>query len=165
MGEHSSPCCCPGPETLSNNNNKMAVWARLRPLTRLRPLQFTKRGAATKEAAEAAPSRTQEEISKWVKEQEGKYWQSYGMVPFARKRDKIEFHISTFALTGFICYGIFWYYYRGDPDHKKWAKREAMILCRQREAAGVPYVNVNFVDPDKLELPTDEELAGATIIL
>jgi hypothetical protein len=46
-----------------------------------------------------------------------------------------------------------------------WAHREAMLLLREREAAGVTLIDKNFVDPAKLELPTDEELGDTEIIV
>ena len=45
-----------------------------------------------------------------------------------------------------------------------WSHREAMILIREREAAGVPLIDKDFVDPAKLEFPTDEELGNTPII-
>ena len=40
-----------------------------------------------------------------------------------------------------------------------------MLVLLAREAAGVPLIDRNFVDPAKLELPTDEELDGAEVII
>jgi hypothetical protein len=38
-----------------------------------------------------------------------------------------------------------------------------MLLLREREAAGIFPIDKNFVDPAKLELPTDEELGDTPI--
>jgi NADH dehydrogenase (ubiquinone) 1 beta subcomplex subunit 11 len=40
-----------------------------------------------------------------------------------------------------------------------------MILLREREAAGIFPVDKNFIDPAKLELPSDEELGDTTIVV
>ena len=44
-----------------------------------------------------------------------------------------------------------------------WSHREALILLREREAAGIFPVDKNFIDPSRLELPTDEELQDTPI--
>jgi len=46
-----------------------------------------------------------------------------------------------------------------------WTVREALILLRERELAGIFPIDKNFIDPAKLELPSDEELGDATIIV
>jgi len=145
--------------------NKMAVWNRLKQLTRLRQFQWTKRGAATKEYDASAVTRTQEEISKYVKENEGKMWKGYGKAAYSRNADWWEYHLCYAALTLFITQGFWWYYYKGDHLGKNWARREAVLLVRAREAAGVPYVDMNYADPRNLELPSDEELGGARIVM
>ena len=38
-----------------------------------------------------------------------------------------------------------------------------MLIIRERETSGVPLIEKNFVDPAKLELPTDEELGETPI--
>ena len=48
---------------------------------------------------------------------------------------------------------------------KSWSRREAHLLLQEREAAGLPYVDRNFIDPAKLELTTDEELEGYPVII
>ena len=44
-----------------------------------------------------------------------------------------------------------------------WSHREAMILLRERENAGIFPIDKNFVDPAQLELPTDDELGDTEI--
>ena len=48
---------------------------------------------------------------------------------------------------------------------KHWCRREAMLCLIEREKAGVPYIDRNYVNPAKLELPTDEELNGAEVMI
>lgn len=57
------------------------------------------------------------------------------------------------------------FYYKRDFQLKDWAKRESMLVLREREAAGILPVDRNYIDPAKIELPTDEELDGADIII
>lgn len=48
---------------------------------------------------------------------------------------------------------------------KDWAHREAYLQLREREAKGLPLVDPNYVDPSKIELPSDEELKDKAIII
>ncbi|XP_053328763.1 NADH dehydrogenase [ubiquinone] 1 beta subcomplex subunit 11, mitochondrial [Spea bombifrons] len=45
------------------------------------------------------------------------------------------------------------------PDHgmREWARREAEKRLRESEALGLPPINCNYYDPDKLLLPADDE--------
>ena len=36
---------------------------------------------------------------------------------------------------------------------------------RRREAAGLPLIDKNLVDPEKFDLPTDEELGSTEIVI
>lgn len=69
--------------------------------------------------------------------------------------------ISQLSMADFISYVVFLSVSRG----KSWAQREAYMLLAKREAAGLPLVNPNLVDPDKMELPSDEELGDQEIII
>lgn len=46
-----------------------------------------------------------------------------------------------------------------------WAQREAYLQLRHREAEGLPLIDPNLVDPEKIELPDDEELGKTEIII
>lgn len=48
---------------------------------------------------------------------------------------------------------------------REWAQREAYLELARREAAGLPLVDPNLIDPSKIELPTDEELGDTEIII
>ena len=89
------------------------------------------------------------------------------MVPWNRVEDNQQFHFFCFLIAGMTIYPILFFTYRRDTGgHKKnWVRREAMLVLLAREAAGVPLIDRNFVDPAKLELPTDEELDGAEVII
>lgn len=46
------------------------------------------------------------------------------------------------------------------PDLRlvEWARREAFLRTHKREALGLPLIDKNVVDPDRIVLPTEEEL-------
>ena len=46
-----------------------------------------------------------------------------------------------------------------------WAQREAFLELRRREALGLPPIDANLVEEDKIELPSDEELDTRNIII
>ena len=48
---------------------------------------------------------------------------------------------------------------------KDWAHREAYLAIRAREAAGLPHIDPNMVDPANIVLPSDEELGDFEIII
>ena len=92
-------------------------------------------------------------------------WYGYGMAPWNKKLDFFDTHymISLMVLT--LVLPVFIFSYRHDHLKRHWRRREAMLLIIEREKAGIPYVDRNYVDPAKLELPTDEELNGAEVII
>ena len=46
---------------------------------------------------------------------------------------------------------------------KNWAHREAYLLLKEREDAGIFPISTDFLDPEKIELPSDEELGDIDI--
>jgi NADH dehydrogenase (ubiquinone) 1 beta subcomplex subunit 11 len=46
-----------------------------------------------------------------------------------------------------------------------WSQREAFLELRRREAAGLPLIDCNLVEPSKISLPSDEELGTTEIII
>ena len=75
-------------------------------------------------------------------------------------------HICIAVLTMVTIVPVVYFNYRRDSYMKKhWCRREAMLCLIEREKAGVPYIDRNYVDPAKLELPTDEELNGAEVMI
>lgn len=47
----------------------------------------------------------------------------------------------------------------------EWAQREAFIVLRDREAAGLEPIAADYIDPSLVELPSDEELGDTDIII
>jgi len=48
------------------------------------------------------------------------------------------------------------------PDFKRrdWSQREAFLEIARREALGLPYIDPDYIPPEKMLLPSDEELAA-----
>ena len=53
------------------------------------------------------------------------------------------------------------------PDHlgRDWAQREAFLELRRREKLGLPLVDPNYLQLDKIILPSDEELGDVEILI
>ncbi|KAJ1095648.1 hypothetical protein NDU88_000807 [Pleurodeles waltl] len=47
--------------------------------------------------------------------------------------------------------------YLPDRGLREWARREAEKKIREREALGLPLIDIDYYDPSKLVLPTDEK--------
>jgi len=48
---------------------------------------------------------------------------------------------------------------------RSWEKREALMELARREKLGLPLIDINYIDPSKIYLPSDEELADLDIII
>uniref|UniRef100_A0A7R9I294 NADH dehydrogenase [ubiquinone] 1 beta subcomplex subunit 11, mitochondrial n=1 Tax=Timema bartmani TaxID=61472 RepID=A0A7R9I294_9NEOP len=55
--------------------------------------------------------------------------------------------------------------YVPDFQLRDWAQREAFLELRRREQLGLPPIDRNLIDPEKITLPTDEELGDTEIII
>ena len=57
--------------------------------------------------------------------------------------------------------------YLPDRRMRDWAIREAYLVIKEREAAGVEPVSKDYVDPEKIlaNLPSDEELVKAGVVI
>ena len=57
--------------------------------------------------------------------------------------------------------------YFPDRRMKDWAIREAYLVLKEREAAGLEPLSKDFVDPAKIlaHLPSDEELQEAGVVI
>lgn len=41
---------------------------------------------------------------------------------------------------------------------RSWSEREARLVMEEREKKGLPYVAKNYIDPSKIELPSEEDI-------
>jgi len=104
---------------------------------------------------------SQEEISSWVKKEMEGNWKSYGFDFNDQKIDAQRNALVFFLLVsvGMVTF-VALHSYRGDVKGENWAIREAYLLLREREAAGVEPLSRDLIDPEKVlaHLPSDEEL-------
>merc|ERR1719145_415751 len=111
---------------------------------------------------------SQEEISNWVKkEMENGKWQSHGYDYHDENLDKQWHRLAMFVFVSLpVLFATLWAY---TPDRRMrdWALREAYLVLKEREAAGVEPVSRDFIDPEKVlaHLPSDEELKKAGVVI
>jgi len=95
-----------------------------------------------------------------------KVWVSYGFDFTSQYADRHFVHAFFFVTISLVLVtgGYIMAYF---PDHRyrDWAHREAYLELRRREAAGLPPIDINLIDPAKVKLPTDEELGDTDIII
>jgi len=114
------------------------------------------------------PPPSNEEVSAWVKKEMAKGWQSKGWDSYDKKLDD-EWHVlmMTLLVSVPVVMGFIWAYQPESGKLNDWAMREAYLLLREREKAGVEPISKDLVDPAKLlaHLPTDEELREAGVVI
>ncbi len=95
-----------------------------------------------------------------------KNWVTWGWDLNNKQDDRDGMNSSFFfsVTIGLVCSG-FYLAYTPDNFRKDWAQREAFLLLREREAAGLPAIDPNYVDPAQMILPSDEELGDEEIII
>lgn len=101
-----------------------------------------------------------------VKTQANKNWQSYGFDSKDKKADRTAMHSILFGtVTLCLALGSFLFIYFPDYHLIDWTSREAFLELRRREAQGLPLIDRNFIDPARIQLPSDEELGNTEIII
>lgn len=95
-----------------------------------------------------------------------KNWVSWGWDLKNKEEDRNWMNSSFFfsVTLGIVLVG-FYLAYLPDNLQIDWAQREAFLELRRREAAGLPAIDPNYIDPSKIELPSDEELGDTEIII
>lgn len=98
-------------------------------------------------------------------EGEDKNWVSYGFDYFDKDMDRVLTHIYFFSIVSvFLCGICFCMYYYPDTYYQQnWAVREGFLELERRRKNGLPLVDKDYVDPSKVELPSDEELKGIEV--
>lgn len=91
------------------------------------------------------------------------HWKSYGFDFADPKTDRYHANETVFI----FCFSFFlwlwlWSY---APDYKltEWARREAFLRTHKREALGLPLIDRNVIDPERVVLPTEEEIGNYKI--
>ncbi|VDN20351.1 unnamed protein product [Gongylonema pulchrum] len=95
-------------------------------------------------------------------------WIWFGLSPYDEHADWLKFHKYMFVLLTLMVTWVTLYLQYGAPDWplaRDWAYREAHLEMARREKAGLPYISKDLVRPDKIVLPSDEELQNFEIII
>jgi len=91
---------------------------------------------------------------------------SFGYSLVDRDEDEWANHLMMFSLiTVLMCWGSFFVAYYPDFKDIEWAQREAYLELERREKNGLPLIDPNFIDPEKFELPSEEELGDFEIVI
>jgi len=95
-----------------------------------------------------------------------KYWVSQGYSHESEDddinvRNRVMFSTVTlgFVLLGFLMM------YMPDYKFRDWSQREAFLELARREALGLPLIDPNIIPPERMVLPTEEELGDFEIII
>merc|ERR1712095_108000 len=106
---------------------------------------------------------SQEEISQWVKKELEGGWQSKGYDHYDEQTDNEWHMLSMFCLVTMVIPAIALWAYLPDRRLRDWSIREAFLVLKEREAAGLEPLSKDFIDPEKIlaHLPSDEELKEA----
>ncbi|CAG9817401.1 unnamed protein product [Phaedon cochleariae] len=93
-------------------------------------------------------------------------WMSYGYDFNSKEADRNAMHSIMFASIT-LCIAVFGFYLAYMPDYnlRDWSQREAFLELRRREALGLPLIDPNFINPDQIQLPSDDELGETEIII
>ncbi|CAG9541123.1 unnamed protein product [Cercopithifilaria johnstoni] len=95
-------------------------------------------------------------------------WIWFGLSPYDEHADWLKFHQYMFVLLTIMVTWVTLYLLYAAPDWpqaRDWAYREAHLEMARREKAGLPYISKDLVRPDKIVLPSDEELQNFEIII
>jgi len=99
-------------------------------------------------------------------EEKEENWISFGYSLVDRDEDEWAHHLIMFcSITVLICWGTFFFAYFPDFKNQAWTQREAYLELERRERCGLPLIDANMLDPSKIDLPSEEELAGFEIII
>ncbi|XP_059479023.1 NADH dehydrogenase [ubiquinone] 1 beta subcomplex subunit 11, mitochondrial [Neocloeon triangulifer] len=95
-----------------------------------------------------------------------KNWVTYGFDYHDEWEDRYFAHSFLFCSVSIaLVFGTFFLAYYPDWGYFDWAQREAYLELRRREAEGLPAIDCNYVDPSKIVLPSDEDLAQIDIVI
>lgn len=72
--------------------------------------------------------------------------------------DQYKMHEAIFLFFLSSTLGIYIWLYGPDYKLKDWCVREAFLRTHRREALGQPLIEINYIDPERIVLPSEEEL-------
>merc|ERR1719402_1593854 len=109
--------------------------------------------------------RSEKEILDWVEKEKSKGWESRGIFYHDKEADNQHYHMVTFLTVATLVFLTWSWKYFPDIRQRNWAMREAYLILREREAKGQDPICKDFIDPAKIELPSEEELEGVEIVI
>lgn len=86
------------------------------------------------------------------------HWRTLGFDYTNPVADKYYMHEVLAAFFFSMVFGLWVFSYGPDFKLREWARREAYLRTYKREALGLPLIDKNIVDPERIVLPTEEEL-------
>lgn len=93
-------------------------------------------------------------------------WVSYGFDFRDEAVDRSAMRASYFfSVTLCLVWGTFVWAYLPDPQLRDWSQREGHLALRAREQAGLEPISPHYVDPARIQLPSEEELQDVEIII
>lgn len=140
----------------------------------IRNWQYTVRLVSTSpkknETSVAKPlsSQVSEEVADFSIEavRKSKNWVSYGFSRTDKDEDRQYLRGTYFLGVSCAIVGtIFMWAYLPDRQFLEWSQREAYIVLREREAAGLEPITPDYIDPSLVVLPSDDELGETEIII
>ncbi|XP_049866888.1 NADH dehydrogenase [ubiquinone] 1 beta subcomplex subunit 11, mitochondrial [Pectinophora gossypiella] len=95
-----------------------------------------------------------------------KNWVSYGF-HYKDQTEDTNVHNASFFFSVTLClvFGTFMWAYAPDVHMRDWAQREAYLELRRREKLGQPVISPHYIEPEKIKLPSEEDLCGVEIII
>jgi len=88
------------------------------------------------------------------------HWVSFGHNYHDRDADVATHRTMAFMTVFQIIAGMFIINYWPDFKRRDWCQREAYLEIARREALGLPLIDPDYIPPEKMLLPSDEELAA-----
>jgi NADH dehydrogenase (ubiquinone) 1 beta subcomplex subunit 11 len=105
-------------------------------------------------------------VQKESLEEKEENWISFGYNLVDRDEDEWAHHLTMFcSITILLCWGTFFFAYYPDFKDQAWSQREAYLELERREHCGLPLIDANLLDPSKIDLPSEEELADFDIVI
>lgn len=93
------------------------------------------------------------------------HWVPYGEDYTNPIADKYYMHETMASMIFAFIVGMWLWSYAPDYKLHEWSKREAYLRTHKREALGLPLIDRNVVDPERITLPTEEELGNFHVTL
>ncbi|XP_070558241.1 NADH dehydrogenase [ubiquinone] 1 beta subcomplex subunit 11, mitochondrial-like [Ptychodera flava] len=113
-------------------------------------------------ATEIDPARVEEIIKQGEREPTDDVndpnWVSHGWSETDPALDTMTNRVTFFFTVSIVLvFGTLFMHYMPDTTGRLWAEKEAHIVLAEREAAGLPLIDPNYIDPSNIILPAEDE--------